>query len=72
MGGMTDCRLHGRHRYRPSVERFDAQQQVAFRRFCGALLQTLTLTSAEGTCPPPTDAMLPAQSHRPEPPSLLQ
>lgn len=39
MGMPAYCNLHGQHRYRPSVERFDPQQQAAFRRFCASLLQ---------------------------------
>ncbi|TBR21432.1 hypothetical protein EPO15_10320 [bacterium] len=38
-GILTYCNIHGPHRYRPSVERFGAEQQAAFRRFCGSLLR---------------------------------
>lgn len=41
MGMPTRCSLHGHHRFRPSVERFGAEQQAAFQRFCGALLQSV-------------------------------
>ncbi len=38
---MRICLAHGRHRYRPSVERFAPDERAAFARFCGALLQSV-------------------------------
>lgn len=50
----TYSNLHGRHRYRPSVERFGGEQQAAFRRFCASLLQFATApTRAQRLLPPP-------------------
>lgn len=53
----TYCHLHGRHRYRPSVERFGAEQQAAFRLFCASLLQFATAPSrGQPLLPPPAAA----------------